>query len=138
MVRRFPVGILYLEISPEVLDVNVHPSKTAIKFQEPQWVDDSLKDYVKQALREQTLIVTPGGLGIGPTQRELALQAEQRQQHDQETLPHEAATLPPEGSQVSLDDTDPAQPENAIQQMDIHVPASVMLTTTGRMMHLMS
>ncbi|MDW7671791.1 MAG: DNA mismatch repair endonuclease MutL [Bacillota bacterium] len=119
MIRRFPVGILYLEISPEVLDVNVHPSKTAIKFQEPQWVDDSLKDYVKQALREQTLMVTPGGLGIGPTPRELALQAEHRQQHDQETLPQEAATLPPEGSQVSLDDTAPAQPmENAIHQKE--------------------
>jgi DNA mismatch repair protein MutL len=109
MVRRFPVGILYLEISTEILDVNVHPSKTAIKFQDPQWVDDSLTDYVKQALREQTLIVTPGGLGIGPTQRELALQAERRQLQDQKTFLQEAATPPPEGSQVSLDEAHTSQ-----------------------------
>ena len=32
--KRYPVVILYLEISPELFDVNVHPAKLEVKFQD--------------------------------------------------------------------------------------------------------
>ncbi|MEN1759346.1 DNA mismatch repair endonuclease MutL [Anoxynatronum sibiricum] len=57
MVNRFPLCVLYIDITPELLDVNVHPSKVAIKFQYPQWIVESLGDYVKQALQTQTTMV---------------------------------------------------------------------------------
>jgi DNA mismatch repair protein MutL len=59
MVNRFPVGILYVEISPHILDVNVHPSKTTIKFQEPEWIDESIAHFVKQALQQKAEILRP-------------------------------------------------------------------------------
>ncbi len=78
MVRKFPVGILYVIISPELLDVNVHPSKTSIKFQEPHWMEEVLLDYVQQGLKKNTEIVSVGGLGIGPTATELKMVEERR------------------------------------------------------------
>ncbi len=78
MVKKFPVGILYVSISPELLDVNVHPSKTSIKFQEPHWMEEVLLDYVQQGLQKNTEIVSAGGLGIGPTATELKMGEERR------------------------------------------------------------
>lgn len=96
MVKRFPVGILYVDLSPELLDVNVHPSKTSIKFQDPQWVDESLKAYVQHELKQQTMLVRPGGLGIGPSVKERELQKERRDQQKH-------GELPLEGEQKSKD-----------------------------------
>lgn len=81
MVRKFPVGILYVSISPELLDVNVHPSKTSIKFQDPHWMEESLLDYVQQGLKKTSQIVSAGGLGIGPSDAELKMVEDRRKQN---------------------------------------------------------
>lgn len=73
MVRRFPVGIVYITISPGLLDVNVHPSKTSIKFQDQAWMEETLTEFVRQGLQKNSRIVTAGGLGIGPTPVVMAL-----------------------------------------------------------------
>lgn len=83
MVRKFPVGILYITISPELLDVNVHPSKTSIKFQDPHWMEEALMDYVEKGLQKSTQVVSAGGLGIGPTVTELNMHEERRKSENQ-------------------------------------------------------
>ncbi len=35
---RYPVGVIYLDLPPETLDVNVHPQKTEVRFAEPRKV----------------------------------------------------------------------------------------------------
>ena len=59
MINRFPACVLHINVTPELLDVNVHPSKVAIKFQHPRWISESLRDYVKKALQAQTSLVQP-------------------------------------------------------------------------------
>lgn len=44
---RFPAVILYLELSPEAYDVNIHPQKTEIKFER----DDMLRNYLSVELK---------------------------------------------------------------------------------------
>ena len=48
--RRYPMGILYITISPKAIDVNVHPAKTEIRFRNLNLVKDAVAAAVKDAL----------------------------------------------------------------------------------------
>ncbi|MFI3174951.1 MAG: DNA mismatch repair endonuclease MutL [Bacillota bacterium] len=46
MVGKFPVFILHLEISPALIDINVHPSKLEVRFSD----DDAIYDFFYEAV----------------------------------------------------------------------------------------
>ncbi|SES77244.1 DNA mismatch repair endonuclease MutL [Anaerobranca gottschalkii] len=55
-IGRYPQGILNIEIQPEDLDVNVHPSKQEIKFKDEKAVFYLVKQGVENALTNKPLI----------------------------------------------------------------------------------
>jgi DNA mismatch repair protein MutL len=50
MVGRYPLAILFLEMSPETVDVNVHPAKAEVRFRDPDRVFTSVQSAVRRAL----------------------------------------------------------------------------------------
>ena len=46
----FPVVLLFLELPPQELDVNVHPAKTEVRFRQSSFVHDFVRDNVRTAL----------------------------------------------------------------------------------------
>ncbi len=50
MVGRFGVGYLYLEMPPELVDVNVHPSKAEVRFRDSQVLHHLVRSAVRKAL----------------------------------------------------------------------------------------
>lgn len=56
MLHRFPFVILYVDIPATLLDVNVHPAKTQVRFADEQKVYQFVKDAVYTAVTREELI----------------------------------------------------------------------------------
>lgn len=51
----FPFALLFLDCDCEEVDVNVHPSKTEVRFRNQSWVHD----FVRDAVRDQLMLSRP-------------------------------------------------------------------------------
>jgi len=50
MVGRYPLAVLFLQIDPQDLDVNVHPAKAEVRFRQPDVIFTSVQRAVRRAL----------------------------------------------------------------------------------------
>lgn len=55
MVGRFPITVLFLDIPTDQIDVNVHPTKAEVRFQQP----DAIFSLVQRAVRRALLAYNP-------------------------------------------------------------------------------
>ncbi len=63
MVGRYPLAAVFLELDPASVDVNVHPTKSEIRFQDPQ----RMFSFVQRSVRKAILAYTPvPQMGIAP------------------------------------------------------------------------
>ncbi len=54
MVGRFPLGILFLELPPEEVDVNVHPTKAEVRFRDGNRIFSAVQHAIRRALLAST------------------------------------------------------------------------------------
>ncbi|HEX9018211.1 MAG TPA: DNA mismatch repair endonuclease MutL [Anaerolineaceae bacterium] len=50
MVGRYPLSILFVELDPEEVDVNVHPAKAEVRFRSPERIFSGVQRAVRRAL----------------------------------------------------------------------------------------
>jgi len=53
---RFPFAVLFVEVPPDAVDVNVHPRKTAVRFDDEPAVRDAVSAAVSDALLDEGLV----------------------------------------------------------------------------------
>ncbi len=52
---RHPVAFIFMMIDPSLVDVNVHPAKTEVRFRNQSQVHDLVRDVIRDSLRAQGL-----------------------------------------------------------------------------------
>jgi DNA mismatch repair protein MutL len=55
-IGKYPIAVLYLEIDPLLVDVNVHPSKTEIKISNEEYLVTEITNQIKDSLQSKILI----------------------------------------------------------------------------------
>jgi DNA mismatch repair protein MutL len=67
MTGRYAVAFLFLDMPPDLVDVNVHPTKAEVRFRDPQALHHLIHSAVRDRLRRENLTArlqmpfTPGG-----------------------------------------------------------------------------
>jgi DNA mismatch repair protein MutL len=130
MVGRYPLAVLFVDLPPEAVDVNVHPTKAEVRFRE----SDQVFRAVQRAVRRSILAHTPvpqigeglrwsAGAGAAPEQMDADVQADFKRWMFAEDEPQvsgpaseQAATQVESGETASPDFTGtPAQVQTAGQ-----------------------
>lgn len=63
---RYPRGVVYLELPKELVDVNVHPQKSEVRFADGRAVTDALYDIVSAQLGRAFSLPNPGNRWVRP------------------------------------------------------------------------
>jgi DNA mismatch repair protein MutL len=54
---RHPVGFIFIEMDPSLVDVNVHPAKAEVRFRNQSQIHDLLRDVIREGLRSHGMPV---------------------------------------------------------------------------------
>jgi DNA mismatch repair protein MutL len=76
----FPTYFIYLEVDPQTLDVNIHPTKTEVNFQDAKTLYSILNSSIKQAIGKYSLTPTldfdqESSMDITPLKPDMPIQA---------------------------------------------------------------
>ncbi len=72
MSQRYAIGFLFLTIPPDKVDVNVHPTKSEVRFQENSLVYSMVRSTIKHRLLKENLIpqlTVPQGEEVGASEQ---------------------------------------------------------------------
>jgi DNA mismatch repair protein MutL len=66
---RFPIGVLFAEVPPETVDVNVHPAKWEVRFTDPQAIHRAIRHAVRDAMSSRSWLggIRPPAVGSQTT-----------------------------------------------------------------------
>jgi DNA mismatch repair protein MutL len=60
---RYPRGVVYIDLPPALVDINVHPQKAEVRFADPRAVTDAIHSIVSRSLAEHFSELTPARSG---------------------------------------------------------------------------
>jgi DNA mismatch repair protein MutL len=124
--RRYPVAVLFLDLPPELVDVNVHPTKHEVRFREQQRIHDFVTGAVRTRLLgerltaepvQQSVVELPGVPTASPAETARASVQESLAVYGGHAQPRPASALRSDGKGMALEwgrpaDTAPRPPDD--------------------------
>ncbi|BCR05156.1 DNA mismatch repair protein MutL [Desulfuromonas versatilis] len=95
---RYPIVVLFLSLDPELVDVNVHPTKHEVRFRDQRLVHDFIANSVRDALRPSGWLESgrSAPMAVEPAEERdsepLVMPLAERQEGGRGVLPVEAPT----------------------------------------------
>lgn len=126
MIGRYPVCVLHLTMPYESVDVNVHPNKLEVRFQNEQQVGDAVMAIVRDAITDRDALERPAQLLLdkeAPPQKQAVVTASQVERQ----LPVKVETPRPESAPRAPIPASPAMPREAPTPKAPEQPASAFL-----------
>ncbi len=73
---RYPIAIVHLQMDPTLVDVNVHPAKTELRFQYPSDVQSLLAQAIRKGMRNPVWTSPAGDDAAVATERSMSFQTD--------------------------------------------------------------
>jgi DNA mismatch repair protein MutL len=121
----YPFALLFLECDAEEVDVNVHPSKTEVRFRHGSFVHDFVRDTIRERLMESrpTNTFSPAPLPAPPAQPAAGLPYSEFSQMMENEPPAASGLLDPTlGTAAAHITTEPAMPEFTLRPSAASAP----------------
>ena len=122
---RYPFAVLFVDLPPDAVDVNVHPRKMEVRYNKPDAVKKSVRTAIESALREDGLLRSsaprgrsaPDDTPISPETPDTEI--ELTPEDTGSTEANDAASTP-EGSDTGTPETssDPSTDESTVEPVD--------------------
>jgi DNA mismatch repair protein MutL len=92
---RHPVGFIFIEIDPALVDVNVHPAKAEVRFRNQSQIHDLIRSVIREGLRKHgvPVIVSPPHADAGKGVQEALTEYLKEQQPDPAALELKPSSL---------------------------------------------